>query len=156
MAESGGNSDITVVSDVAEKKHKKIRLNIRYLYIALLGVLVVVTLAAIVVHFVDHNNKSTQNFANVNRLLLANNCSQQAQQSVSNLQPTTKDLSGSIALLNYKASCEEQNGNTTEAIATLKQLQHYYLLKGDASSYGSVQDEIKIYQNYPSSQGGSQ
>jgi len=108
-------------------------------------VLILVVVAASV--YIRHKNDQHINLAKLAAVESTDDCVK-GLKTVSAEQPNPKQVSSSIKLLSYRASCYEQIGNYQETISTLQQIADYYNGENDSKDATIVSNRILGIQEY--------
>lgn len=114
------------------RRHTAIVVVCLLLFIALIGAIIAT----------KHKDKQAQiNRPNLDALNSAYNC-QKGLAQTNQERPNPKQISSSIALLSFRASCLSEAGRYNEAISMLYQLKAYYLKENDTNDATTVDGEI--------------
>lgn len=106
-----------------------------------LTVVIALVIVGILTYSSDSSNKKI-NITAVKNYENTNNCSSGALSSLSREEPTTSNVTGSIALLSYKAVCLDEQEKYSQAISDYKQLKNYYDIRHDSADAAFVESEI--------------
>jgi hypothetical protein len=125
-------------------------------------ILVVLLLVLWGVNVNSQNHKVTaKDNTKIGNLLKNFDCSSKAMESVASEQPNPKAADTSIALLNYRSSCDVKNQQYTKAVAVLRQEKTYCELAKDTACANDMQifinnisSYIEVHKNNPAASTG--
>ena len=137
----GDSSNAKVVVGTLSKKQKKLtKKKLKILASACL-IILCVGIAGLIHHIVNGRGEVID-ATKVRALVLANDCSAKAVQSVSKEKVNPQQLNASISLLSYRGSCLVQSGHYQRANTVFEQLKSYDAMKHDSGSVANDEEQI--------------